>query len=130
MMILMYVIALLLTVSGGLVLLWAFLTLRNRRRYHHLPGPPADSFFFGNLPGLTKYTRERKCRSLYFYDRHMEYGFTFKIFALFEPIVITCDPLTVRDLKIRSPKERSATEMYERTSGVGGRGAGGIGLGA
>ena len=109
-MILIYVLALLLTILCGFILLWAFLALRNHRRFSYLPGPPVDSLFLGNLPALAKYLRVGKCESEYFYDRHMEFGFTFKIFALYDPIIVTCDPLTVRDLKLHNPKDRAGTE--------------------
>ena len=77
-MIVAYALLLLLTLLCGVVICWAILAARNHRRFKHFPGPPLDSFFLGNLTSFAKYRNEGKYVSLFLYECHQEYGFTFR----------------------------------------------------
>ena len=151
-MIAFFAVSVLLTLLCGFTLIWAYLAFRNHRRYQFLPGPPLESFFLGNLPGWKKLQRDGKIKSIYMYDCHIKYGFTFKwvfrhkfwkwcipvgahclfhtltwwithripfsprMFLMFEPVVITCDPRTARELKNRFPKARAFVEKVKNFS--------------
>ena len=78
-MILFYLIAFLATIGGGIVLIWAFLALKNHRKFSQFPGPPLDSFFLGHLPAINEYMKNGKYVSRYFYDHHLIYGFTYRL---------------------------------------------------
>ena len=77
-MILFYLIAFLATLGCGFALIWAFLTLKKHRELSKFPGPPVDSFFLGNLPGIEEYMKNGLFVSRYLYDHHLTYGFTYR----------------------------------------------------
>lgn len=72
---------------------------QQHQKFAHVPGPPRDSFIFGNLPTIKKYRKEKG----YFLARLFEqwtrqYGNTFVVFFLFRPVVFTVEPNAIKEL--------------------------------
>ena len=131
-------IAILVTILFGFIVLWAIVALRNHHRFQHIPGPPLDSLFFGNLPSLKRHIDSGLISSLYWYRLHIQYGFTLKLvywrlkwfvlgcwchfywisilkkscrfFVLCEPFVVTCDPITAKGVLLKCPKPHAFNE--------------------
>lgn len=85
----------------------AFITLlvlyvhHQHSKYAHIPGPPRDSFFFGNVPTIKRWREERG----YFLVKTLEewkrqYGNTYVIFLIFNPYVFTLDPDSIKELAV------------------------------
>lgn len=69
--------------------------------YKHIPGPPRDSFFFGNVPSIQKEVIENKksvCEV--WFDWHLQYGSVFVFWVYHTAVVIVTDPELVKKLLV------------------------------
>jgi len=74
-------------------------TYKNRRRYKHLPGPPADGiggFLFGNLFELIDLSKNGKTFCEIQADWIEKYGSVIKFQMMSEIVVTTIEPNAVR----------------------------------
>jgi cholesterol 24(S)-hydroxylase len=69
--------------------------------YEHIPGPPRDSFFSGNVSTIQKEIKENKkgvCEI--WFDWHMQYGSVFVFWVYHTAILVVTDPELVKKVLI------------------------------
>jgi hypothetical protein len=74
-------------------------TYQNRRRYKHLPGPPADGisgFLFGNLFEIIELSKKGKPFCEIQADWVKKYGSVIKFQMMSQIVITTIEPIAVR----------------------------------
>lgn len=63
-------------------------------RYSHIPGPPRDSFFTGNIPSIRREKKNVQSRGMteVWMNWYREYGSVYVMWVFHIPVVILCDP--------------------------------------
>ncbi|PIK62666.1 putative cholesterol 24-hydroxylase isoform X2 [Apostichopus japonicus] len=67
-------------------------------KYKHLPGPPRNSFLFGNLSLLQSVMKDETTFGEAFFELHKKYGPVVLIFALHKAVVSMTDPAIIKEV--------------------------------
>ena len=101
-------------------------------RYAHIPGPPRDSFFTGNIPSISCIRREKKKAqdkgmTIIWMNWYRQYGSVYVTWIYFIPVVILSDPDMAKKalITLNLPK---AERVYSKLSNVFGHRASGQGI--
>ena len=95
-------------------------------RYRHIPGPPRDGFFIGNIPSIRKEKKRVPGRGMnaIWFDWYHKFGSVYVMWVYHVPVVVLSDPDTAKEalVTLNLPK---AYRVYSLVSYVfGQRGAG------
>ena len=98
-------------------------------RYDHIPGPPRDSFFTGNIPSIRREKRraQDKGMTIILMNWYRQYGSVYVTWIYFIPVVILSDPDMAKKalITLNLPK---AERVYSKLSNVFGHRASGQGI--
>ena len=98
-------------------------------RYDHIPGPPRDSFFTGNIPSIRREKRraQDKGMTIIWMNWYRQYGSAYVVWMFFIPVVILSDPDMAKKalITLNLPKEPG---LYSKLSSVLGQRAAGQGI--
>ena len=98
-------------------------------RYAHIPGPPRDSFFTGNIPSIRREKKraQDKGMTIIWMNWYRKYGSVYVTWIFFIPVVILSDPDMAKKalITLNLPK---AERVYSKLSNVFGHRASGQGI--
>ena len=98
-------------------------------RYAHIPGPPRDSFFTGNIPSIRREKKKAqdKGMTIIWMNWYRQYGSVYVTWIYFIPVVILSDPDMAKKalITLNLPK---AERVYSKLSNVFGHRASGQGI--
>ena len=99
-------------------------------RYAHIPGPPRDSFFTGNVPFFRREMKrdgEKGSVTMILMNWYRQYGSVYVVWMFFIPVVILSDPDMAKKalITLNLPKEPG---LYSKLSSVFGQRAAGQGI--
>ena len=99
-------------------------------RYGHIPGPPRDSFFTGNVPFFRREMKrdgEKGSVTMILMNWYRQYGSVYVVWMFFIPVVILSDPDMAKKalITLNLPKEPG---LYSKLSSVFGQRAAGQGI--
>ncbi|KAM7427538.1 hypothetical protein ABFA07_021344 [Porites harrisoni] len=99
-------------------------------RYGHIPGPPRDSFFTGNVPFFRREMKrdgEKGSVTMILINWYRQYGSVYVVWMFFIPVVILSDPDMAKKalITLNLPKEPG---LYSKLSSVFGQRAAGQGI--
>ena len=98
-------------------------------RYDHIPGPPRDSFFTGNILSIRREKRraQDKGMTIICMNWYRQHGSVYVTWIYFIPVVILSDPDTAKKalITLNLPK---AERVYSKLSNVFGHRASGQGI--
>ena len=99
-------------------------------RYGHIPGPPRDSFFTGNVPFFRREMKrdgEKGRVTMILMNWYRQYGSVYVVWMFFIPVVILSDPDMAKKalITLNLPKEPG---LYSKLSSVFGQRAAGQGI--
>ena len=99
-------------------------------RYGHIPGPPRDSFFTGNVPFFRREMKrdgEKGSVTMILMNWYRQYGSAYVVWMFFIPVVILSDPDMAKKalITLNLPKEPG---LYSKLSSVFGQRAAGQGI--
>ena len=81
------IVAMLLSITFTLYLFYL------HEKYKHIPGPPLDSFYLGNLPYLSRRRMKDGCAyAEVLHEWFLQHGSIFVFWALHRPLVVVSDP--------------------------------------
>ena len=99
-------------------------------RYAHIPGPPRDSFFTGNVPFIRREMKrdgENGGMTIILMNWYRQYGSVYVVWMLFNPVVIVSHPDMAKKALITLNLPKSP-RLYSKLSSVFGQRAGGQGI--
>ena len=98
-------------------------------RYDHIPGPPRDSFFTGNIPSIRREKKRAQDKGMtaIWMNWYRQYGSVYVTWIFFIPVVILSDPDMAKKalITLNLPK---AERVYSKLSNVFGHRASGQGI--
>ena len=99
-------------------------------RYGHIPGPPRDGFFTGNVPFFRREMKrdgEKGSVTMILMNWYRQYGSVYVVWMFFIPVVILSDPDMAKKalITLNLPKEPG---LYSKVSSVFGQRAAGQGI--
>ncbi|KAK2159360.1 hypothetical protein LSH36_154g05037 [Paralvinella palmiformis] len=100
-----------------LCLLYTLYLLYVHQIYSHIPGPPVESFFLGNLPTIRGTYKKGVYSHILFLDWARKYGPVYKIFVLHKCMVFLSNPSVIKEVLTRS-RYRKASMTYSRLYSV------------
>ncbi|XP_033735075.1 cholesterol 24-hydroxylase-like isoform X2 [Pecten maximus] len=93
---------------------------RQHQKYDHLPGPPRDSFWSGNLPSIGKVIAAGGILDDYFIETSKTHGLLFRLCLWHEVIVVVLDPECIKDVLVKGNHPKSK-RIYDRLKRVFGK---------
>ena len=99
-------------------------------RYAHIPGPPRDGFFTGNVPFIRQEMKrdgENGGMTIILMNWYRQYGSVYVVWMLFNPVVIVSHPDMAKKALITLNLPKSP-RLYSKLSSVFGQRAGGQGI--
>ena len=111
-------------------LMFALYVHHQHLRYAHIPGPPRDSFFTGNVPFIRREMKrdgENGGMTIILMNWYRQYGSVYVVWMFFIPVVILSDPDMAKKalITLNLPKEPG---LYSKLSSVFGQRAAGQGI--
>ncbi|XP_021351528.1 cholesterol 24-hydroxylase-like [Mizuhopecten yessoensis] len=90
---------------------------RQHQKYDHLPGPPRDSFWKGNIPSIEKVKAAGGIMDDYLLEISKTYGLVFRLCFWNEVAVIVLDPECIKDVLVTGNHQKSK-RFYSRVASV------------
>ncbi|KAI0219320.1 Cholesterol 24-hydroxylase [Lamellibrachia satsuma] len=87
-------------------------------KYAHLPGPPIDSFWLGNLPQLKRMHKQGVYTHTLFLKWAEEYGPLFRIFVLHKCMVVPTSRTAIKEILTKSKVYPKSSVTYDRLYSV------------
>ena len=111
-------------------LMFALYVHHQHLRYAHIPGPPRDSFFTGNVPFIRREMKrdgENGGMTMILMNWYRQYGSVYVVWMLFNPVVILSHPDMAKKALITLNLPKSP-RLYSKLSSVFGQRAAGQGI--